>query len=989
MLINEFGKKQLGIHENDNSIPSLDELHNDKSLDVIINKGIKTVNEKGYWKGEVQVKRKDGTEFFADEIIVGGIDTSENKGLSVIIIDTSERKYALDEIKSLSTFPLENPNPVLRFDTDGNLMFSNSASKHLLEFWSKQYSNGLPAKIHKQIMDSLFNNRPYTGEILAKNYVYRYNLHPNIEKNYCNLYAEDITERKKQEDTLRQTDILLRSLSESAAILLSENGIDERISSSLKIIGVNILASNCSLIRLDNVSHSYETLYEWSRMGNTEHTDDIPCIKILQNHAVSEYLIDGNYFHISESNKDNISNGETINTFKSFSAFTHQENVNSTLILTVRFNEIDKNWRDFEKDVLLTYIDYVINILQKENLIKELIEKQLIQKALLDASPDNIMLINAEGTIVEANHKYNETLNVSPEQIIGRNIKDLFSGNVLDKRLEYGLLALTTKAPVFFEDSRDEYFFETSIHPVLNNNEEVIFFATYARDITSRKIAENEIKLAKQKLESIFNELQDVVWSVSTTEDAYILMTPSAEKLYGYNLQDFAEDRNLWKKVIHPDDKFLLPDLDIKLAKLGFTEEEYRIITKSGEVKWIRNRTKAIYNQNNEIIRLDGYTIDITERKRYEQEISESEENYRTILENSSEMIQTLDAEGRLLWANRSWKENLGVTDVDIKGERITQFLDAETLQEFSRVIPQLMKGKTVTDLDCTFISRKGNYLKLQGRAIPIYKNGNVVGSQAYLHDITKIKEAEIKLEALNKNLEQLIEERTSELNETNKNLQNFAYVISHDLKAPVRHTIMFTHMLKSKIENKLNNEELRLLDNISMAGDKMGKLIDGMLEFNKLGNKPLVIKQVNTTQLVARIFEMHKALNAELNINLEIDQLPNINVDESLIEQVFTNLISNAIKYSSKQQIIKVEIRYKDIDNCHHFTIKDNGTGFDMKHSVNLFNMFTRLHSPGEFEGNGIGLANTKRIIERHKGIIDFYSQPNKGAAFYFTIPK
>ena len=989
VLINDYGKKQLGIAKKDSYVPSLDELHNDEYLDIIINKGIKAVNKDGYWKGEVIIKRRDGSQFNADEIIVGSSNTDDDKGISLIIIDTTERKIALDEIKSLSTFPLENPNPVLRFNADGEVLFSNNASKHLLEYWRKHFSNTLPAKMHKQIMDALFNNVPYKGEIIAKDLVYSYNLHPNIDKGYCNLYAEDITERKKQEDTLKQTDILLRSLSESAAILLSENGIEERINSSLKIIGINTLADYCSFVRFNNKTQGYNTIYQWNRNGNFCEIHDVSCVDILQANLVSEYLVDRNFFHITESNKESFYNGDQFHSFKSFSAFAYHENEENTLILTVRFNDVEKSWRDFEKDVLLTYIDYVINIFQKEKLIKELIDKQHIQKALLDASPDNIMLINAEGVIVEANHRYKETLNVLPEKIIGKDVRDLFSGKVLNNRLEYGLIALATKKPVFFEDSRDGYYFETCIHPVLNNNEEVIYFATYARDITSRKNTEQEIQLSKQKLESIFNEIQDVVWSVSTSEDAYILMTPSAEKLYGYSLQDFTEDRNLWEKVIHPDDKHIIPALEKKLAEAGFTEEEYRIITKSGEIKWIRNRTKAIYNHNNELIRLDGYTVDISERKKYETEIKESEENYRTILENSSEMIQTLDVEGRIMWANRSWKENLGVADVDITGEKVVQFLDSATLQEFSRVIPQLMKGNVVTDLDCVFISRKGNQLRLQGRAIPLYKNGNIVGSQAYLHDITKIKVAEFELEQLNENLEELVATRTNELNESNINLQNFSYLISHDLKAPVRHTTMFANMLKTKIQNKVNDDELRLLNNICLAGDKMANLIDGMLEFNKIGNKKIEKKQINTTLLVSRLVEMHKALNAALKINFIVDELPFINADESLMEQVFSNLISNAIKYSSKCEEINVCINYKEVNHFHEFTIKDNGVGFSMKHTSNLFNMFTRLHSPGDFEGNGIGLANSKRIIEKHKGTINFYSEPNKGAIFYFTIPK
>lgn len=987
-FINDFGKKQLGISaEEDLSWLSLENLHNEISFDKIINEGIKTVNNNGYWRDDVVVKRKDNSSFFADEIILRNNANNES-GIALIITDISEKVKALDEVKSLASFPLENPNPVLRYDIDGNLLFSNAASSKLTQLLKKQYINKLPAKVLKQIRESILNNNAFSGEIFIDKHVFRYNIHPNKIKMYANFYAEDITERKLQEDKIRQTDILLRSLSEAAAELLSDEKIEQRLKKSLINIGINSIAHEAHIVKYNKVTNEYIILSKWQRVTSDESIFDKIYESVFSYNAFLAQLLSNNTLHINSNANNNLYSIFDNNNIESFSAFSHDFDANTAIILLFHFKGNHKKWNDFEIDIIKTYLDYLSGTLHRENLVNELHEKQLIQKTLLDASPDNIMLIKSDGTIVEANYRYKETLNIPPDEIIGKNIKGLFSDKVSKIRIEQGLKALTTKTPVFFEDIRDGYYFETNVHPVLNENNDVIYIATYARDITHRKITENEIKIAKQKLESILNEIQDVLWSLDIISKKYIFITPSVETIFGYSVADFEADYTTWEKMIHPDDKHFIDIINENVYKHGSSDVEYRIITKPGNIKWIKNKIKVIYDKGVGV-RMDGYVIDITSQKTYEKEIKESEERYRIILDNSSEMIQTLNLEGKIVWTNRSWKEKLGVISENVEGQSITQFFNKATLEEFSRVIPKVMNGEIVTDLNCTFLTRNSNALLLQGRVIPLYKDGLLVGSQAYLHDITKIKEAEKELEQLNRNLETLVDERTKELNDSNTNLQNFAYVISHDLKAPVRHTTMFTHMLKAKVENKLNEEELRLLNNISLAGDKMGKLIDGMLEFNKLGNKPLEIKLINTEALVSRIIEMNKALNSKLNINVVIDTLPNINADESLIEQVFANLISNAIKYSSKQELIEVEIKYEEVNRYHKFTVKDNGTGFDMKHSANMFNMFARLHAPGDFEGNGIGLANTKRIIERHKGTINFYSEPNKGATFYFTIPK
>jgi light-regulated signal transduction histidine kinase (bacteriophytochrome) len=179
------------------------------------------------------------------------------------------------------------------------------------------------------------------------------------------------------------------------------------------------------------------------------------------------------------------------------------------------------------------------------------------------------------------------------------------------------------------------------------------------------------------------------------------------------------------------------------------------------------------------------------------------------------------------------------------------------------------------------------------------------------------------------------------------------------------------------------------LINNISTSGEKMRRLIEGLLEFNRIGNKLLEVHKVDANKMVAQIVEMYKNINSNLNIDFTISNMPIIEADETLIEQVFSNLISNAIKYSSKNDLIKVSVLYNEENNSHVFSVTDNGVGFSMSHAQNLFKMFNRLHGSNEFDGNGIGLANSKRIIEKHRGKITFYSEPEKGATFSFSLPK
>ena len=223
-------------------------------------------------------------------------------------------------------------------------------------------------------------------------------------------------------------------------------------------------------------------------------------------------------------------------------------------------------------------------------------------------------------------------------------------------------------------------------------------------------------------------------------------------------------------------------------------------------------------------------------------------------------------------------------------------------------------------------------------------------------------------------------------LHELNRELEAFSYSVSHDLRAPLRAVNGYSEILKEDYNDRLDDEGRRLIENIRYNTKKMGILIDDLLAFSRLGRNELQMKEIDMNELVETVInEIRRSVAC--NPDILVDKLHNVKADYNLLCQVILNLISNAVKYSSKASNPRVEISSSKEKGEVVFSIKDNGAGFDMKYADKLFGVFQRLHSHEEFEGTGVGLAIVHRIITRHKGKIWAEAEVNKGATFFFTL--
>jgi light-regulated signal transduction histidine kinase (bacteriophytochrome) len=249
---------------------------------------------------------------------------------------------------------------------------------------------------------------------------------------------------------------------------------------------------------------------------------------------------------------------------------------------------------------------------------------------------------------------------------------------------------------------------------------------------------------------------------------------------------------------------------------------------------------------------------------------------------------------------------------------------------------------------------------------------------------------AEEELSVHRQHLEELVRERTAELEQANKELDAFAYSVSHDLRAPLRHIDGFIGLLQKKAGTVINEQGRHYMAAISGAAQKMGLLIDDLLSFSRMGRQAMAFKPVELGVLARDVKRELEPDTTGRDIEWRIGDLPEVSGDASMLRIVLSNLIANALKFTRPREQAQIEIGSLPGQASEAVIfVRDNGVGFDMTYVDKLFGVFQRLHRVEEFEGTGVGLANVQRIIARHGGRTWAEGKPDQGAVFYFALPQ
>lgn len=536
-----------------------------------------------------------------------------------------------------------------------------------------------------------------------------------------------------------------------------------------------------------------------------------------------------------------------------------------------------------------------------------------------------------------------------------------------------------------------DILFSASILRETGNDQ--VSIAITERDITQQKIADEQIKESEIRFRNLFEYAPFPMWVYDLKNLNFLEVNHTSTVLYGYSREEF-----LTMKItdIRPEEEAqkLLEHVNQRTQKVeSSTGWKHRL--RSGRIIDVEITSHLLDYKGHKAALV--ISKDITERKEAEDLIKQKSEDlesankqlqmFAAMADSSFDFISLADLQGEMFYLNRGGRNLCGL---DLEGEFPTTmpaYCDHATWELITREgMPAVQQHGSWQGEGKLRNFHTGEFWDAAMRAFVVINpvTGEPLCMAAIDSDITERKKAEQQIRQLNADLQINVRQ----LETTNKELESFSYSISHDLRSPLRALSGYSRIMEEDYSQALDDEAKRLLRNIQFNALKMGTLIDDLLAFSRLGRKEVQKSRVDMQRMVENVLiEIGKS--EKHNAAITINPLPIADVDPNLFQQVWVNLISNAIKYSGKKEKPEIEIGSKNSEVEITYYVKDNGSGFDMKYADKLFGVFQRLHNPNEFEGTGVGLAIVHRIITKHGGRIWADAKTNEGATFYFTVPK
>ena len=597
---------------------------------------------------------------------------------------------------------------------------------------------------------------------------------------------------------------------------------------------------------------------------------------------------------------------------------------------------------------------------------------------LYDLAPVGYFTISEQGLILEANLTAVRLLGVARSNLVRQPFSRFIYPQDKDSYYQHRKQLLATGEPQVCELR----LIRKDVVPIwvryeastVQNAVGATVCLAVVSDITERKHTEKSLQLANERLNLAQRVARFGVWDWDVTDGATVWSSEMFH-LFGLDPDTSTASFETWRGILHPDDRVAAGQkIEAALREHTMLDSDYRIVTPDHQVRWINATGKATYDDTGRPVRMIGICTDITERRQGEEVLRTREEQFRTMFENHDAVMLLINPEtGAIIDANGAAARFYGYDSATLITKNINN-INALDPDEINAERFHALHGERNTFIFPHRLAG-GEIRMVEVNTSPISHKGQTI-LFSIIHDITDRIRAE---EQLRKTL--------AELSRSNEELEQFAYVASHDLREPLRMVVSYTQLLARRYDDQLDDEARKFITYAVEGATRMQRLIDDLLAFSRVATKGQLQESAPTGELLDVAVHNLQAAIEENGAVITHDALPAVQADRTQLIQLFQNLVGNALKFRRPGEPPHIHVTARNLGQEWQFSVADNGIGIDLQFNERIFVIFQRLHAREQYPGTGIGLAICKRIVERHGGRIWVESTPGGGATFHFTL--
>ncbi|MBL8152551.1 MAG: PAS domain-containing protein [Anaerolineae bacterium] len=518
-----------------------------------------------------------------------------------------------------------------------------------------------------------------------------------------------------------------------------------------------------------------------------------------------------------------------------------------------------------------------------------------------------------------------------------------------------------------------------------------VYVAELEKEIEERKQTEQKLAAERNLLQTIIENVPDYIFS-KDAEGRFTMSNSAHGSTFGRDAPPtvFIGKTSL-EAFPEPFGRQFYED-DMQVIRSGVPMINVERLTRDaeGNPQWVWTSKIPLQDEQGQVTGLVGISRDVTERKRAEEEVARSRSMLRLVLDSIPEYVFWKDQQSIFQGCNRMFAELLGMASPDdVIGKHDSDLVPSTLdMRRYAEEDHLVLSGQSpILHYEEDLVLEGQHVYRFVTKVPLVNSQDEIIGVLGVVSDMTAQKNAEEEIRRLNEELEERVIERTQQLEAMNAELEAFAHSVSHDLRAPLRAINGFSQILLDDYGIQLDATGQEYLHRQRMATQRMGRLIDDLLQLSRVTRREIHVEPVDLSAIAQEIAAELQGANPERQVRWDIQPGIMAEGDAGLLRILLNNLLSNAWKFTGKKPYARIAFHCEEQDGQRRYSIADDGVGFDPAYAQKLFTAFQRLHSPHDFEGTGIGLATARRIIMRHGGTIEAHSQPDQGAVFTFTF--